>query len=449
MTTKKVVVLVDGTWCGPETNTRSNIHCLANMVGIDPTADNQTYISPTRDVHARYFPGVGLGGSFMSYLWDGAFATHAKEDCNKVYKYIVQNFASGDEIWMFGISRGAYVVRSVAGMINNCGIIRDRRNEDLIDQVYGLYRSPYPVNKPASSEMQNFRRSASHLVTTPIKFMGLFDTVGSRGIPKLNYDTGVGFEWPEFHDNLVSSVVEKVYHAIATHDRLWAFQPCLASRDTKKHGTWTDLRIYQTWFPGTHYDLARQEFQFLREKRKGLEGFISSIINYLSGTVTPNDQLADFVLLWMLSGITSEGGAAIIQYNIEGRVRTINQIMADLRLSLPQRRRGTGDVYGDISHYLPLGKILSMPLRVVWLFNSTLYQILLNPQNRVIPDPGNPPSQLVQNEVYNYTVPNPISGNSIIGDTARVGGLMQQDRRYPSTTFQNYVEYMTATGRLP
>src|ERR1700761_4752946 len=99
MAATKVVVLVDGTWCGPETNTRSNIHYLAKMIGIDPTAKDPTYTSPTGDVHARYFQGVGLGGSFMSYLWDGAFATHTQDDCTKVYKFIVQNFVPGCEVW--------------------------------------------------------------------------------------------------------------------------------------------------------------------------------------------------------------------------------------------------------------------------------------------------------------------------------------------------------------
>jgi hypothetical protein len=350
---------------------------------------------------------------------------------------------------MFGLSRGAYIVRSVAGMINNCGIIRDKTNAALIREVYGLYRSPYAVDEPSSPEMQQFRITASHPVATPIKFMGIFDTVGSRGIPKLNYDTGVGFVWPEFHDNLVSSAVEKVYHAVATHDRLWAFQPCLASRDTEKHAARSDLEIYQKWFPGAHYDLARQEFQFLREGRRGLEGIASSIINYLSRTISPNHQLADLVLLWMLDGVKTEGGGAIIHQNMAGGASTIGEIMNNLQTSLPTDLIGTGDMYADIFRYLPFGNLLSIPRFGVRVANSSLYQILLNPRDRVIPDPGNPMNPLVLNQVYNYTTGDSNLGNSIIGNTARVGTLQQQDRRYPSGTFQNYITYMAATGRPP
>jgi hypothetical protein len=449
MAASKVIVLVDGTWCGPETKTKSNIHYLARLIGINPMAANPTYTSPTGDVHAKYFYGVGLGGTFMSYLWDGAFATHTERECTEVYDYIVQNFAPGREVWMFGLSRGAYIVRSVAGMINNCGIVRNRGDAALIREVYSLYRSPYAVNEPSSPEMQHFRNTASHPVPTPIKFMGIFDTVGSRGIPKLNIDTGVGFVWPEFHDNLVSSVVEKVYHAVAIHDRLWAFQPCLASRDTVKHAARPDLRIYQKWFPGAHYDLARQEFQFLREGRKGLEGVASSIINHLSRTIFPNNKLADLVLLWMLDGIRTEGGGAIIQQNMAGQASNIDAVVTDLRARLPRGHVGTGDVYANIFRYLPLWNLFSIPLFAVWLVNRSLYQILFNPQDRVIPDPGNPMSPLVQNHVYNYTVGDPNLGNITIGNAARVGTLLQQDVRYPSKTFQNYVTYMRTTGRTP
>jgi hypothetical protein len=448
MAPTKVVVLVDGTWCGPETNTRSNIHFLAKMIGINPTAASHTHTLETGDFHAKYFQGVGLGGSFMRYLWDGAFATHAEDDCTAVYKYIVQNFEPGSEVWMFGISRGAYIVRSVAGMINNCGIVLDKQNEGLINQVYGIYRSPYPVDVPSSPEMQHFRATVSHQVRTPIKFMGLFDTVGSRGIPKLNYDTGAGFEWPEFHDDLVSSAVEKVYHALATHDRLWAFQPCLALRDLK-HASDPDLKIYQTWFPGCHYDLARQEFQFLREGRRGLEGIVASILNRLSKTIHPNKQLSDLVLLWMLEAILEEGGGAMIIRDTENREKSIADNIGDLKISCPRARVGTGDVYDKIFQFLPFWNVLFIPLVALRVFNSTLYRVLLGTHDRTIPDVGDPMSPLVVNRVYNYTKGDPNIADTNIGNTARVGDLLQQNSRYPSRTFQNYVTYMIATKREP
>ncbi|KAH7355643.1 hypothetical protein BKA66DRAFT_446475 [Pyrenochaeta sp. MPI-SDFR-AT-0127] len=442
-TTRRVIVLCDGTWCGRETKTKSNIHFLAKMIGINLLEKTATKASSSGDVHARYFDGVGLGGDFMSYLWNGALATQAGKECTDVYKFIVQNFAPKTEVWMFGISRGAYIVRSVAGMINNCGIIKDKTNGDLIDQVYNIYRSPYTVHEPWSTEMIEFRKIVSHDVTTPVKFMGIFDTVGGRGVPKLNYHTGTGFEWPEFYDNKVSSVVEKVYHAIAIHDRFWTFQPCLASR-TSKHSNDEKLKIHQKWFPGCHYDIARQEFQFLREGGNRLEEFLFPILNIFSKTVSPNEQLADLVLLWMLESVNDVGGGSIIQQDMAGNERNIAKAISDIKEQITSQSKGSGDVYDHVLSYLPGGKIMSIPIAWFKNLNESAYAILFNPVDRVIPDPGRTQTA-VQNEVYNYTVPDPNIGTNVIIETS--AGVIPP--RYPSRTYQNYRTYMAAVGQAP
>jgi hypothetical protein len=416
------------------------------MIGVDLDRNPAVNRSSSENVHARYFDGVGLGGDFMSYLWNGAFATQAKDECTEVYKFIVNNFALDPqvrtEVWMLGISRGAYIVRSVAGMINNCGIIKDISNKDLINQVYDLYRSPYAVHHPSSEEMIQFSKNVSHKTSyPPVKFMGLFDTVGGRGVPKLNYHTGTGFEWPEFYDTNVSSAVEKVYHAVATHDRLWAFQPCLACRDSK-HKAKIDLKINQKWFPGCHYDLARQEFQFLREGGRGLERFLFPILNKFNNTVSPNEQLANLVLLWMLESIEKVGGGAIIQHNMAGDNRDIASAIADIETQITSGygNQGTGDMYDRILSFLPGGKIL-FPTAWFENFNETAYAILFKPVDRVIPDPGkgNSPESAVYNEVYNYTARDPHIGNVTIETSAGV-----TTARYPSQTYQKYCTYMDA-----
>ncbi|KFA45502.1 hypothetical protein S40293_10306 [Stachybotrys chartarum IBT 40293] len=353
---RRVIVLCDGTWCGRETNTSSNVNILSQMIGIDLTANPAVYTSPTGDVRARYFDGVGSGGDFMGYLWNGAFATQAKRECTDVYNFIVQNCTWNasvrTEIWLFGISRGAYIVRSVGGMINNCGIITNTANAALISQVYDIYRSPHAVHHPSSPEMDEFRANVSYTVRSPIKFMGIFDTVGSRGVPRLNFHTGSGFEWPEFHDNLVSTAVEKVYHAVSIHDRFWAFQPCLASRDPC-HAVDPDLKILQTWFPGCHYDLARQEFQFLREGGTMLEKILFPILNTISNTVYPNEKLADLVLLWMLRNIQTEGGANIVILDTARNSSTIDTVIRDIQTGILTKSNGSGDVYDNILSYPP------------------------------------------------------------------------------------------------
>lgn len=444
---KRVVVLCDGTWCGKNTNTRSNIFYLASMMGIDMTRRPAELITP--EVCAIYFDGVGMSGDFMSYLWNGALGLQARTECMKVYDFIVKHSvwdaSKSTEIWLFGISRGAYIVRSVGGMINNCGIVKDSTNDSLISDVYRMYRSPYPQHHPSSEESKDFRRKASYDVKTPIKFMGLFDTVGSLGVPQFNYNEGSGFDWPQFHDEYVSSAVGKVYHAMALHDRFWAFQPFLAFRK-EKHDVNPDLQIQQRWFPGCHYDLARQEFQFLREGGSTLERLLFPILNIFSNTIRPNQKLADLVLLWILLAMKAEGGGGLIKRSLKGDASSIDLETAHIVDNMTAHDNGSGDEYDHILDYLPGGKILSLPIAWWKKINATTYAALFNTVDRFIPDPGldNGSSSAVWNTVYDFNSPDPALNKVTIAEAA---GLTPQ--RYPSRALTRYLGYMAAVGRNP
>ncbi|KAF4954058.1 hypothetical protein FGADI_5527 [Fusarium gaditjirri] len=178
----RIVVLCDGTWCGCETSTRTNIYRLAQLfqVPIDNPNSTDTYfrhVSPAdpadRQIVARYRHGVGLGAGFLDYLLDGATASDLKEEVILAYKFIVEHYTSNHEIWMFGLSRGAYTVRSVTGLINNYGIIDYKKlqlnldkDKDKIYQIcedtYVLYKTTNDDNnKPNRSNSLSFRQRNS------------------------------------------------------------------------------------------------------------------------------------------------------------------------------------------------------------------------------------------------------------------------------------------------
>lgn len=57
---------------------------------------------------------------------DGVFGGNIKYDCLKVYRVIMdefENMSGNCEVWLIGLSWGFYIVCSVVGLINNCGII--------------------------------------------------------------------------------------------------------------------------------------------------------------------------------------------------------------------------------------------------------------------------------------------------------------------------------------
>src|SRR5688572_26552267 len=314
---KKIVVLCDGTWCGKstETETITNIKQLANDIAGRILSPSEEYrFTKDRDVVGRYFEGVGLAGSFFDYIVNGAMALDIKKACLEVYEYIVEEFESEAEIWMFGFSRGAYTVRCVAGMINNCGILRNNISNISVyrNEVYNIYRNKDDNFKPAIYKEKFLKKELSHKTNKPpIKFMGLLDTVGSLGIPKIN--PGQYLDYEEFYDQNVSGEVQNVYQALAIHDRLFAFEPCFIRRlkedkdfsyNKDKDENNKDFIKYKTneyWFPGAHYDIGRQRFMFTRDGVNPLENLANDIINHFGIVeIHPNRTYANYALKWMI-----------------------------------------------------------------------------------------------------------------------------------------------------
>jgi len=86
------------------------------------------------------------------------------------------------------------------------------------EQLYRIYRSPWKEEKPEGLKMANFRAEASWHVTnadgtsrSPVRFMGIIDTVRFLGIPKVT--AGIDVNYPLFYDQTISTEIERVYHA--------------------------------------------------------------------------------------------------------------------------------------------------------------------------------------------------------------------------------------------
>jgi len=367
---KKIIVLCDGTWCGKETGTETNISIIGSMIGLDMTSaikstPSQTPISvdfadPSRQVVARYFDGIGTGGTFLEYIINGAIATTIGDECIAVYEYIVSHFDNDSEIWMFGFSRGSFTVRAVCGMINNCGIVKRLHNPEqtraICKEVYEMYRSPYAEEEPHSVKMSEFRDRASWHVThsnsttrSPVKFMGIIDTVGALGVPKFN--AGIGLEWPEFYDQVISSEVEKVWHAVAMHERLWILQPCHARRKLTDPSETIrpDLELHEKWFPGCHYDVANQHFRFLREGVNIVEKVLFKVPNLFTKTIVPNEVCSNLVLHWMLCAIRQDADDPLqIIPDLHDQIENVEHTLAGNYQDV-----GSGDVYNSVLDYAP------------------------------------------------------------------------------------------------
>ena len=83
-------------------------------------------------------------------------------------------------LFFFGFSRGAFTVRSLAGMIRKCGLL-DKRHADRALDAYWLYRDrTKDVDGDAALA---FRRDFGVAAQIDMRFLGVWDTVGALGIP--------------------------------------------------------------------------------------------------------------------------------------------------------------------------------------------------------------------------------------------------------------------------
>ena len=436
---------------------------FASTGGKEPTIVHPiTTQSP--NVVAGYQEGVGTNQTFLEYIWNGATASTIGEECTSVYKFIVEHFTADHEIWMFGFSRGAFTVRCVAGMINNCGII-NRGNlgsevnvDALCQEVYSTYRSPLDVDHPQSDRCKDFRKSPLvWQVDQPVRFMGLIDTVGGLGIPYLN--AGVGFSWPEteFHDQSCSSVVQNVYHAPCLHDRLWMFQPCLIFPSDESRGR---TKIVQQWFPGCHYDVGRQTFRFLRNRPwNPVEKFLGVLPSLLSKTIRPNEVLADTVLRWLLTGVkelSSPGTENAIFSSIDTRIDRLTQ-----QLAAPSPKTlGSGDVYSDLLvNAGPLGyitgpfkQLVSVPFKVLdfvfprfgsnvsdLLGFKTIVSVLTATRDRRVPRATEKESVYAYHASERVVDAKGVVKRFSVAESAGIMAVnMEGETRYPSHTYETF-----------
>lgn len=174
------------------------------------------------------------------------------ENITQAYAAIAKHYRPGDAIYLFGFSRGAYTARCVAGMIARCGLLR-AENAALAPAVYTLYRT----RKDSQSHIP-IARDLIHKAMPPIRMLGVFDTVGSLGVPLW----GWWFNFRRLFTNEVlgtspAAICENIFHALAMDERRAQFFPTLFDIPTVpvKVGM-AEQRIEQVWFRGAHADIG-------------------------------------------------------------------------------------------------------------------------------------------------------------------------------------------------
>lgn len=194
-----------------------------------------------------YDQGVGTGNT-LDRLTGGAFGRGLDDNLHAAYLFLMLNYEVGDEIYLFGFSRGAFTVRSLAGMIRKCGIL-SRRSANHYGAVKSLYRDPH---NPDDEGPARFRRehSVARDQRIPIRMIGVWDTVGALGIPMRGLRSLTARQY-RFHDVELSGTVERAYQALAIDERRGPFEAARWAYKPKPAQV-----VEQTWFCGVHSDIG-------------------------------------------------------------------------------------------------------------------------------------------------------------------------------------------------
>ncbi len=236
---KRIVICADGTWNRPE---QGDDDRPTNVLKLARAIEPVTHDEDGSEVEQVVFYDWGIG-SYYGSVSGGATGKGINKNVQDGYRFIVQNYDPGDELYFFGFSRGAYTVRSLSGFIYNCGIL-ERRHANLIHDAFELYKSP---SRPDSRTSKRFRKDYSRGEAIRVRFIGVWDTVGALGIP-LSF-AGFLNDRHHFHDNKIGPNIDCARHALAIDELREDFEPTIWK---SRRG----LDLKQVWFCGVHTDVG-------------------------------------------------------------------------------------------------------------------------------------------------------------------------------------------------
>jgi uncharacterized protein (DUF2235 family) len=229
---KRIAYFADGTWDTADNNT--NVYRLFKATPI------------TAEQIPMYDDGVGSDGNPLWKLLGGAFGTGLFQKIKDGYTKIAHVYEEGDSLFLFGFSRGAYTARCLAGMIAACGLPTQNFSDDLVETAFQAYRQRDKRQALLDTLKDN------HMFDARITMIGVWDTVGSLGIPSVfgNVDPLLyGFLDTGLHPDVLSA-----YHGLAIDEKRAQFPPTLWTSDPTDGQT-----IEQIWFSGVHGDVGGGE----------------------------------------------------------------------------------------------------------------------------------------------------------------------------------------------
>jgi MFS transporter, UMF1 family len=232
---KRLVCFFDGTWDGPD---GPNVTNVVKLQRATPSTDGAGIQQLT-----HYEVGIATEYTGRLRFWAGVFSVGLRRRIEGAYRFICEHYQPGDELYIFGFSRGAYEARTLAELIAIVGLASKDAPHRLA-QAWSHYRR-YRADAE-HKKLHAFRQAAYFPVR--IKCVGVWETVGTLGIPLLPRNKGANIgELP--------AIVDVGLHALAVDEPRGPYRPILWSMKAGRARA-ENQTIEQAWFPGSHVDVG-------------------------------------------------------------------------------------------------------------------------------------------------------------------------------------------------
>lgn len=288
---RRLIVCSDGTWQDLAKNYPTNVVKMVQAIQPLDSFNNH-------HIHQIIYYDEGLGTKqintkhslidILTKIGGGALGLGIDHKIQDAYRFLCLNYEDGDEIYLFGFSRGAYTVRCLAGLIYNSGLL-NRKFICKVPKAYELYREKQnPDNAPNGANAIAFREKYGQQV--PIKALCCWDTVASLGIPDLIHSLKLDGKFNpryRFFDDKVNPTIEKAFHAVAIDEIRRVF-------DVTRIEPSKENQVTQVWFPGGH--------------------------GCVGGGCKEESELSDAALLWMMEQV-EQLGLALDRTSVEYRIQ--------------------------------------------------------------------------------------------------------------------------------
>lgn len=269
---KRLLCFFDGTWNRPD-----DLDALTNVVRLYRSVLPADAAGTVQIAH--YEIGIATDKAYGRFAFPvGAVGIGVTDRIQSGLRFLATNYEPGDEIYLFGFSRGAYQARALGELIALAGIPRDA-GRDAVERCWRVYGDADGAGDVDAEALQSLRAEAHWPVR--IRCIGVWDTVGNLGLPLATRKlTDLGFS---LHHKGLSPLVDVGLHALSIDEPRGPFSPTLWTMQPGEHLPYGQT-IEQVWFPGCHANV---------------------------GGGYKDHALSDISLLWMAERVVATTGAAL------------------------------------------------------------------------------------------------------------------------------------------